>query len=166
MKSLLIISCFILSTSVFSQNLSGLEYHLFPEKQSECEVMGMAFENSRLTIEYTSINDLFNDLFSDVPKDYLQELNGEIMIQVLIDESFKPCCISFSNESGVSSEKLELVKHINKTNKWKFVDWKLSPRKTCIILKIIFGADTVKIERLGIDRDSEFSVIISETIKR
>lgn len=63
----------------------------------------MSLENSKIKVNYESTHRLFDDLVKSVDSEILSKIQGEIMIQLVVDEEGRSCCISISNGTNVST---------------------------------------------------------------
>ena len=136
--------------------------HIFEEKQYGCNYDGMSLENSKITIEFSSYKELYEALTKDVEGKVLMKVKGKIMMQIVIEPNGSSCCVSISNKTNVSSNKLELVRNINSLTGWKSLSDNPN-RRTCILLSFNFGEKDITIERLGSNALREPTVL--ETFK-
>jgi ligand-binding sensor domain-containing protein len=61
---------------------------------------------------------IIQEIISEIDKTKLTDLNGTIELQILIDETGKPCLLSFENKTNVISSDLNLKKAINNSSNW------------------------------------------------
>lgn len=121
--------------------------HVFEEKKYSCDYSGMSMESNKIQIAYASPSAFYNDLLKNVNPKFLDKLEGEIYLQILIDKNLEACCISIRNNSNISSGKLKLVQNISRTKNWvKSTD---KPRVISAIFKVISESGTITIERYG-----------------
>jgi hypothetical protein len=125
----------------------AFEQPIFDEKQYDCNYEGMSLENSEVVVDYQSKEMLYSDLIKNVDLKTLSKLQGEIMIQLLVDKEGKPCCISISNNTNVSRNKLRLVKNVNSMTGWQKTD--AVNKKVCAIINLNFMADRIFLKGLA-----------------
>lgn len=96
---------------------SSYSQHLYSEKYTDCNLTSFCLDcgDPKAQPPKSIVNDLVNKL----DKKSLSKINGTIEVQILIDETGKPCLISSVNQSNISSKKLGLQKAINNTSAWE-----------------------------------------------
>ena len=135
--------------------------HVFDEKIYSCNYSGMSMESSKIEITYSSPVDFYRDLLKDVNPRFLDKLEGEIYLQILIDKNLDACCISIRNNSNVSSGKLKLAQNISRMKSW--VNLTNKPRAISAIFKVISKSGKVIIERYGASPGRE--PVLLESVK-
>ena len=155
MKSIFLVLFLTSSIATFGQ-------HMFDETTSNCDYSEMSTESRSITTIYTSPELFYEDLLKDVNPKHLEKLNGELLLQILIDKDLTSCCISIKNSTNVSSGKLKLVKNINRMDKWKNKTDK--SRKVSAVIKVIITPEQVTIQRLRVSAYRRLELIESNTI--
>jgi hypothetical protein len=155
MKSIFLVLFLTSSIATFGQ-------HMFDETTSNCDYSEMSTENRSITTIYKSPELFYEDLLKDVNPKHIEKLNGELLLQILIDKNLTSCCISIKNSTNVSSGKLKLVKNINRMDKWKNKTDK--SRKVSTVIKVIITPEQVKKQRLRVSAYRRLELIESNTI--
>lgn len=108
--SLLLITNFAILLNVQAQ-------HLYPEKFNGCNTSHFCLDCGDVKAEEPE--SLASEIVAALDKKTFEKLEGNIEVQILIDESGNPCLLSASNSTGVSLKKLKLQESINGTFGWK-----------------------------------------------
>src|SRR5687767_3211692 len=106
--------------SLFLSNfclLLSYSQHLYTEKYKECSLTSFCLDCGDAKAQPPK--SLVDELASNLDKKSLSNISGIIEVQILIDESGKPCLLSSVNEANISSKKLGLQKAINNTSAWE-----------------------------------------------
>ena len=120
--------------------------------------------HSTYFLNNNSIAIMKDDLIKDVKEKLIDKLEGEIMMQILIDSNRQPCCISILNKSNVSSSRLRLVKNINSMTGWEQPT--NAGKKVCVIIELIFEPNKITIRRLGVSGARKFNELSSYELSR
>ncbi|MES2766253.1 MAG: two-component regulator propeller domain-containing protein [Bacteroidota bacterium] len=106
---------FILVT--FCSYTLGYSQHLYSEKYENCKLERFCLDCGDTKAEPPK--SLMNELIDKFDKESLGKIKGNIEVQILIDDSGKPCLLSSLNQTNISSVQLGLQKAINSTSNWE-----------------------------------------------
>jgi hypothetical protein len=157
MKNIIFVLSLMLTNQAFSQQI-------FEEKQYNCNYEGMSLENSKMVVSYQSQDSMYYDLIKNVDKKFLDKVQGEIMIQMLVDSEGKPCCVSVQNETNVSSNKLKIVENVNTMMGWQKPT--SGYNKVCVIISLLYSPDKIIVKRLGVGENRNFKTLCVYEILR
>jgi hypothetical protein len=145
---------------------SGYGQSLFPEKQTICDGNSFIFESDTILIAYQSDEALLFDFLKKLDTRYLKKMKGELLIQMLIDPSGHPCCLSFENKTDVQTKRLGVANAIQSMNGWKIPNNSTARKSVCVMIKFTFTKSKFVAERLGYSAKSRFTVLSSVQVKR
>ena len=159
MKVYLVLIISLLPLRLFSQSL-------FNERQSKCETKIFQIEKDSILAFYEPKEALLLDILKKLETRNLKKIKGELLLQIMIDPTGNPCCISLSNQTNVTTKRLNIVSSIDALTGWKPPLMKINNGNTCAIVKLIFTDDKYIAMRLGFTSKSKFIVLATTELKR
>lgn len=108
-KILPFVIIYFLSTSIYCQNL-------YPEKYENCKLSHFGLDCGETKAQPPK--NIINEIISNFDKKSLTNLKGTIELQILIDETGKPCLLSSQNSTNITSKDLNLANAINNLSNW------------------------------------------------
>lgn len=118
--------------------------NLFMEQFKGCEADQFALE-SKITQARISQEDFLKPVYYDLKENIRKKLDGELKLQILVDEDGNACLISADNKTNVPSKKLKLDKTIRLTK------WTNNTQKVSAIVVLFFEEGKVDMVRLGLN---------------
>ena len=123
--------------------------NIFPAKFQGC--VTDRFELESKIYAASDKDSLLLTIVSNLEKDIANELRGEVRIQVIIDTSGNPCCLSAENNLNSSLGRLHLDEIINTKTKWskpvRTFDAEMIKVSATILLR--FDKKRITFKRLG-----------------
>ena len=159
MKLYLLLLISLLPLHLFGQSL-------FTERQNVCETKSFFIEKDSIIVLYQPKEALLLDLLKKLETRNLKKIKGELLLQIMVDPNGHPCCISLTNQSNITTRKLNIVNAINSMNGWKAPAQKTGNDNICAIVKLIFTDDKFIAMRLGLNSKSKFIVLGTTELKR
>jgi len=144
MKTYLSIFLLFLTFSSFGQNM-------FETKLNDCNANAFFLEGSEIFAQ-KDISVLLTEILSNIDSTKIAKLNGEIKIQIFVDEFGKVCCISMENNMNRIGKKIDFAKIIENSTKWSPPIREGKATSICTILKLVFTNDNIIIQRQGYNR--------------
>lgn len=108
-KILSFLLIFFFSISIYSQSL-------YSEKFENCNLSRFGLDGGETKAQPPK--NILQEIVNNLDKKSLTDIKGTIEIQILIDETGKPCLLSAENKTNVTSSNLNLKNAINNTSNW------------------------------------------------
>lgn len=140
---------------------------LFNERFSQCETREFQLEKDSMVAFYQPKEALLLDLLKKLETRNLKKIKGELLLQIMVDPAGHPCCISLTNQTNITTKRLNIVPAVNSMTGWRMAatpDAKQS--NTCAVVKLIFTDDKFIAMRLGVTAKSRFIVLSTTELKR
>lgn len=140
---------------------------LFNERFSPCDANTFVVEKDSMLALYQPKEALLLDILKKLETRNLKKIKGELLLQIMVDPSGHPCCVSLTNQTNITTKRLNIVNAVNTTTGWKIgqpADAK--PFNICTIVKFIFTDDKFIAMRLGLTSRSRFIVLSTTELKR
>lgn len=118
--------------------------HLFIEQFKGCEADQFSME-SKITQARISQEDFLKPVFYDLKEDIRKKLDGELKLQILVDQDGNACLVSADNKTNVPSKKLKIDKTVRLTK------WTNNTQNVCAIVVLFFEDGEVNMARLGLN---------------
>jgi hypothetical protein len=109
MKKILFLLIYLTSTSIYSQSL-------YSEKFEDCKLSHFGLDCGETKAQPPK--NIIQEIISNIDKKVLSNLNGTIELQILIDETGKPCLLSAENKTNTTTNELNLKNAINISSSW------------------------------------------------
>lgn len=149
-----------------------IDFQLFSQKMFENQEnicpLQFELEDEQIFIDYVPNDSIFLlDFFEGLDDKKISKLKGIIMLQVMIDTAFQPCCVSYTNKSNMSDKKLEIPLRISKMKGWRReVPKQLANKNMCALLGIYIDKYEYKVQHIGYNRNKGKHLLQSKIYKR
>ncbi len=143
MKKIFFVLICVISIGAKGQNI-------FPVKFAGCTTDRFQLESK--IIAPADKDSLLYSIVSSLDKDIVDELRGELYIQVIIDTTGSPCCLSIENKSNSSIGRLHIDEVINNNTKWSKPDVYEDAGnrlKVAAVITLKFDKKKIYFKRLG-----------------
>jgi|GEM_PF-2752491 len=153
MKTYLSFFLLFLTLSSFGQNM-------FETKLSDCNANAFFLEGSEVFAQ-KDISVLLTEILNNIDSTKISKLNGEIKIQIFVDEFGNVCCISMENNLNKVGKKIDFAKIIESSTKWSPPIREGKTTSICTILKLAFTNDNITIQRQGYNRKLGGNIVLA-----
>lgn len=140
---------------------------MFKNQETICPLR-FELEDKQMFISYFPNDSIFlMDFFEGLDDKKMIKLKGTIMLQVMVDTAFQPCCVSYTNKSNMSDKKMKIPLRISQMKGWKReVPKQLANKNLCALLVIYIDKYGYKVQHIGYNRNSGKHLLQSKVYKR
>lgn len=140
---------------------------LFNERLSQCEAKDFQIEKDSVIAVYQPKEAILLDMLKKLETRNLKKIKGELLLQIMVDPTGHPCCISLTNQTNITTKRLNIVNVVNSMSGWKIAATSgANTGNICAVVKLIFTDDKFIAMRLGLTSKSRFIVLGTTELKR
>jgi len=139
---------------------------MFDVQFSNCPLK-FILEDNEPFIEYAGNDSLMVvDFLLGMESKQAEKLMGTVMMQIMVDTANQICCVSYSNKTTMSSNKLDIPNRIIAMQGWKRMPNALASENICALVSIVFDKKEITVMRTGYNRNRGRNTIKSTNYKR
>lgn len=146
--------------------LNASSQKMFDVEFSNCPLKFILEDAEELIYYETGDSLMVVDFLSGMEQKQIEKLKGVVMIQLMVDTINQICCVSYSNKSTLSNNKLNIPVQLLNMKGWKRISDVFVNENICALVSIIFDEKEISVIRTGYNRNKGRNTMQSTTYMR